>query len=211
MSSLTKWKNYLDFNELYKIASAIKDCNIVPERNLIMLPFEKLPPEEVKVILLFQDPYVKPGVATGIPCANKKGTEMSPTLKILKSSIEDLRIPNYFYNFDPTLETWIKQGVLILNTAFTAEAYKTGSHIQLWRKFVSHLLMKLSEKNTGIVYVLFGENAKTFRPYIKERYNYVFEERHPSYYARFGLNMPCDIWVKINQIIINIYGKRIEF
>ena len=115
------------------------------------------------------------------------------------------------YNFDPTLKNWTDQGVLLLNCALTAEPYKPGIHLALWRKFISQLLVNLSDRKTGIIYVLFGEEAKTFKPYIKEKFNFILQEKHPAYYVRIGKEMPCDVWKEINNILNNIYGQVISF
>lgn len=210
---LEPWRNYLDWKELNKIALQLKSVEVVPEKTLILRSFEWINPDDVKVVMLFQDPYTQPNVATGIPCANniRDESKWSPTLKILKDSVSLLHNSEEIYNFDPTLKNWTDQGVLLLNCALTAEPYKPGIHLALWRKFISQLLVNLSNRKTGIIYVLFGEEAKTFKPYIKEKFNFILQKKHPAYYVRIGKEMPCDVWKEINNILNNIYGQVISF
>ena len=107
--------------------------------------------------------------------------------------------------------SWAKQGILLINGALTVEMNKIGSHTMLWRPFISSLLHNLSNEYTGIVYVLFGNQAQTFRPYINEKLNYVLEENHPAYYARTHKKMPGDVFDKVNDIIYKMYGEKIEW
>lgn len=112
--------------------------------------------------------------------------------------------------FDPTLESWAKQGILMINSALTVEMNKAGSHTMLWRPFISKLLKKMSEYNTGIIYVLFGGTACTFKPYIG-KYNDILEIEHPAYFARINQNMPSDIFYKVNKLLKGKYNITIEW
>lgn len=98
----------------------------------------------------------------------------------------------------------------MINSALTVEIGKVGSHTMLWRGFISKLIKKLSEYNTGIIYVLFGEQAKTFKPYIGKN-NIVFEEKHPAYYARTNSRMPSTIFYEINKLLKSKYNCQISW
>lgn len=97
---------------------------------------------------------------------------------------------------------WEKQGVLMLNCALTCKAGLPSSHLGLWRPFVSRLIYNMSRYMTACVYVLFGEEAKTFEPYISQ-YNYVIKEKHPSYYARNHKKLRYNLWDEINNHLNN--------
>lgn len=116
-----------------------------------------------------------------------------------------------FKSFDITLESWGKQGILLLNSALTCEMNNIGSHVMLWRPFVSKLLQNLSKIETGLIYVLFGTQAQTFEPYINPRLNDIIKVNHPAYYARIGEPMPNDVWTKINSLLIGKYGTSIQW
>ena len=117
--------------------------------------------------MLGYDPYPQKGVATGILFGNSKNTiELSPSLNIIKESCINFEVPRNSIIFDPTLESWCKQGILMLNSALTTKIGYTGVHTMIWRPFIKQLLIKLSEYNTGIIYVLLGDIAKSFKPFI---------------------------------------------
>ena len=118
---------------------------------------------DVKIVFLGQDPYPQKGVATGVLFGNKEGTtELSPSLEVIKEAAINYETPHPPLKFDVTLESWAKQGILMINSALTCEMNKVGSHVMLWRPFMSKFLQNLSNSNTGLVYVLFGDQAQTF-------------------------------------------------
>ena len=99
----------------------------------------------------------------------------------------------------------------MINSALTCEVGKVNSHVNLWRPFISKLLKNLSEHETGIIYVLFGSQAKTFKPYINKNYNDIIEVEHPAYFARTGQIMPYSVFTDINKLLKGKYGTTIEW
>lgn len=97
----------------------------------------------------------------------------------------------------------------MINSALTVEMNKVGSHTMLWRPFMTKLLKNLSEWNTGIIYVLFGEQARTFVPYTNSKSNIILEEKHPAYYARIGIRMPSTVFKTISNLTKDKYGEPI--
>lgn len=182
------------------IASGKPFC---PDYNNIFKAFTFLSPKDCNMVWVGQDPYPQKGVANGILFANKLKTlpeQLSPSLKIIKNSLlEDLQISEKDFNFDPTLESWVKQGILMINSALTVEMNKIGSHTMIWRPFTKTLLKNLSEYNHNILFVLFGSQAQTFRPYISKE-STVLEVPHPAYSARTGEEFP-HIFKSINSIL----------
>ncbi len=159
-------------------------------------------------------PYPQKGVATGILFGNKEGTrdeDLSPSLQIIKEAAINFEIPHNCIIFDPTLESWAKQGILMINSALTVEMNKVGSHVMLWRPFIASLLKNLSESETGIIYVLFGKQAQTFKPYINKQLNTVLEENHPAYFARIGEAMPHTVFEQISKLTKEMYGMPITW
>lgn len=196
-----------ELNRLYKVKS------ICPARPDVFKAFELCSRRNCKVVFIGQDPYPQKGVATGILFGNSADTkeeDYSPSLKIIKDAVIDLRRPHNLITFDPTLESWARQGILMINSALTVELNKPGSHTMLWRPFISKLLKNLSEVETGIVYVLFGGTAKTFKPYIG-KYNDVLEVEHPAYFARVNKDMPSDVFYEVNRLLKLKYNTTIEW
>ena len=136
--------------------------------------------------------------------------EYSPSLEKLRESIIDYTKPHRSVIFDPDLEKWEAQGVLLLNSALSCEVGRVGSHTLLWRPFITSFLTNLSKCSTGIVYVLMGSQAQSLEPYINLQFNYVVRIRHPSYYARTKTRMPSDTWQEVNTILTGLNGYGIE-
>lgn len=191
------------------IASGKPFC---PDYNNIFKAFTFFAPKDCNMVWVGQYLYPQKGVANGILFSNKLKTlpeQLSPSLKIIKNSLlEDLQISEKDFNFDPTLESWAKQGILIINSALTVEINKIGSHTMIWRPFTKTLLKNLSEYNHNILFVLFGSQVHTFRPYISKE-STVLEVPHPAYSARTGEEFP-HIFKSINSIL-NKNNKQINW
>lgn len=207
-----RWMKVIDKRELESILSKLgpeyKRKPICPAQNNVFKAFEVCPYDKLKVVMLSQDPYPQKGVATGILFGNKEGTrdeDLSPSLQIVKEAAINFEIPHNCIIFDPTLESWAKQGILMINSALTVEMNKIGSHVMLWRPFIASLLKKLSENKTGIIYALFGKQAQTFKPYINKQFNIVLEENHPAYFARTGEAMPHTVFEQISKLTKEMY------
>lgn len=213
-----RWMRVIDKRELESVLSKLgpeyKRKPICPAQSNVFKAFEVCPYDKLKVVMLGQDPYSQKGVATGILFGNKEGTrdeDLSPSLQIIKEAAINFEIPHNCIIFDPTLESWAKQGILMINSALTVEMNKIGSHVMLWRPFIASLLKKLSENETGIIYVLFGKQAQTFKPYINKQFNTVLEENHPAYFARTGEAMPHTVFEQISKLTKGMYGMTITW
>lgn len=210
-----RWIKVLDMNEIVRVLNVLRKINpdrLCPEYHNIFRAFKLCKYDDCKVVFLGQDPYSQKGVATGILFGNKSGTqELSSSLKIVKDSCINYEIPHDFIEFDITLESWAKQGILMINSALTCEVGKVGSHINLWRPFISKLLKNLSKYETGIIYVLFGSQARAFKPYINKNFNDIIEVEHPAYFARTNQIMPYNIFTDINKLLKGKYGTTIEW
>lgn len=210
-----EWLKVIDTFELTRVLNELRKVDInklCPKYSDIFKAFELCHYNDCKVVFVAQDPYPQKGVATGIAFGNKSGTEsISPSLEILKEGCIDYGIPHGPIEFDVTLESWARQGILMLNSALTCEIGKTDSHMNIWRPFVSKLLKNLSEKERGIIYVLFGARAKTLKPYISKDYNDILEIEHPAYFARTGKSMPNSIFTDINRLLKEKYGTEITW
>lgn len=212
-----EWLKVIDINELNKVLTVLgrmyRVKPICPAQEDVFKAFSLCKYNDCKVVFIGQDPYPQKGVATGILFGNKANTKIedySPSLKIVRDAAIDLHISHYSITFDPTLESWAKQGILMLNSALTVEMNKVGSHTMLWRPFISKLIKNMSEINTGIIYVLFGKQAQTFKPYIG-KYNDVIEIEHPAYFARLGKEMPSSIFYEINKLLKSKYNCQVNW
>ena len=211
------WMKVLDRNETVKIMNWLKTTDsstLCPSIKNVFKAFKLCSYNECKVIFIGQDPFPQKGVAQGILFGNSSNTpedKLSSSLKVVKESVINFDIPHNLITFDPTLESWAKQGILMLNSALTTEVGKVGIHTLKWRPFVGSFLKNMSKKNPGIIYVFFGSQAKSLDTYINNNNNYKLFIEHPAYYARLNKRMPSDIWYTVQKLVYNIYGTLIEW
>lgn len=209
------WMKVLDRVETMKMMGWLKTVNsntLCPTLPNVFRAFKLCPYKECRVVFIGQDPYPQKGVATGILFGNSKETpedKLSPSLQVVKESAINFEIPHNIITFDQTLESWAKQGILMINSALTCEVNKVGSHVNQWRPFVSKLVKNLSYRETGLIYVLFGKQAQTLKPYIDERYNDIIEIEHPAYFARTNKIMPYSVFKQMNDMLYGRYGEKI--
>lgn len=213
------WMRVIDKPEAMKIMGWLKTVNpntLCPALPNVFRAFKLCSLKDCRVVMIGMDPYPdkfmgKPR-ATGILFGNNKDVpedKLSPSLQVVKESAINFEIPHNIITFDQTLESWAKQGILMINSALTCELNKVGSHVNQWGPFVSKLLKNLSERETGIVYILFGRQAQTLKPYINERYNDIIEIEHPAYFARSNKIMPYSVFRQMNDFLYGRYGERI--
>lgn len=212
------WMKVIDRKELdivmNKVGLEYKKKPICPIQSDVFKAFKLCSLNDCKIVFLGQDPYPQKGVATGILFGNKEEISednLSPSLKIVKEAAINFEIPHNSIIFDQTLESWAKQGILMINSALTVEMNKIGSHVMLWRPFIAKLLKNLSNKEPGIIYVLFGSQAQTFTPYINIRNSIVVKTEHPAWYARTNQKMSPKLFLDINKVLKEKYGEGIEW
>lgn len=201
-------------NVMTKIGQEYKRKPICPTQSDVFKAFELCSLKDLKIVMLGQDPYPQKEVATGILFGNKVNSQeknLSPSLQVIKEAAINFEVPKNNCIFDPTLESWAKQGILMINSALTVEMNKVGSHVMIWRPFIIALLKHLSEYETGIIYVLFGRQAQTFKPYINKQFNNILEIEHPAYYARLNKRMSSELFATISNLCKDKYGVPIKW
>lgn len=136
-------------------------------------------PEEVKVVILGQDPYHGPGQAHGLSFSVPAGVAIPPSLNnIFKEIARDL---GYAPPSHGNLLGWARQGVLLLNTVLTVEADKAGSHRKRgWEKLTDLIIAQLSARRDGLVFMLWGANAQAKADHIDKQRHLVLMSPHPS-------------------------------
>ena len=212
------WTKVIDYNELTKVLKKVNieynTKSIMPKYEDIFKAFTLCSLHDTKIVMLGFDPYPQRGMATGILFANHKDVrenDLSPSLKIIKEAVIDFAVPHNIITFDNSLESWCKQGILMLNSALTVELNRVGSHAILWRKFIYSLLTNICKYETGLIFVLFGQQAQTFSPYINSKYNTIIKEKHPAWYARTGNKMPHSLFTTISNMCMDKYGIPIKW
>ena len=158
--------------------------SIFPPSNLVFRALELCSFEEVKVVILGQDPYHGPGQAHGLSFSVPDGVRPPPSLKnIYKEITNDLgkEIPQ-----SGNLEYLAKQGVLLLNATLTVEANKPGSHQKLgWETFTDAIIKKISDEKKHVVFLLWGNFARAKKALIDTNKHLVLEAPHPSPFSAY--------------------------
>lgn len=207
------WYRYIDPKAMNEALNYVQNNGpFTPDANVVFRAFTLCSARNTKVVFLGQDPYPQPGIATGIAFGNKPDTKvLSPSLEILKEAVIDPTVPHNLYEFDITLESWGKQGVLMLNSALTVKYNQPGSHALYWKPFIEEFLKRFSENNIGIVYVLFGSQAQSFKSCIRDPFAVIYEEKHPAFIARNNETLSPSLFKDINTLLRAQYGETIEW
>lgn len=203
------WMKVIDRTELNnvmtKVGQEYRRKPLCPAQSDVFRAFELCPLKDLKVVMLGQDEYY---------FGNRKEVDednLSPSLNVVKWAAINFEVPHYCITFDNSLESWAKQGILMINSALTVEMNKVGSHVMIWRPFIAKLLKSLSDYNIAVVYVLFGRQAQTFKPYINSKLNHIIEIEHPAYFARSNTKMPHQLFIDISNKVKEIYGVPIKW
>ncbi|MBS0849093.1 uracil-DNA glycosylase [Citrobacter sp. JGM124] len=157
---------------------------------------------QVKVVILGQDPYHGPGQAHGLSFSVLPGVASPPSLvnmyKELEASIPGFTRPKHGY-----LESWARQGVLLLNTVLTVEGGQAHSHAKLgWETFTDKVIALINEHCEGVVFLLWGAHAQKKGRFIDRQRHYVLAAPHPSPLSAHRGFLGCGHFVQANQYLV---------
>ena len=171
--------------------------NLTPPQNQVMRAFE-LPVEDVRVLLLGQDPYPTEAMACGLAFANSPGTKTPQSLKNMMKEPES-DIPSA--SVQGNLASWSDQGVLLLNSALTTVVGVSGAHQEIWKKFVLEVLSSLDQATSGrLVCLSLGAEARKLSELIK--LGEVVYAPHPSPLSAHRGFFGSKIYSRVNQALI---------
>ncbi len=166
--------------------------------------------DDVRVVILGQDPYHEKGQAHGLAFSVNVGIPTPPSLvNMYKELNSDLgcHIPNNGF-----LKKWAEQGVLLLNTVLTVEEGKANSHKKSgWTKFTDSVISALNEREKPVIFLLWGGNAKEKLKYITNPRHYVLSTVHPSPLSAYGGFFGCKHFSKTNKILCSIGSPEIDW
>lgn len=156
-----------------------RQYTIYPPGRLIFNAFDLCPFEQVRVVILGQDPYHEPGQAHGLCFSVQEGVALPPSLEnIFREIRQDLGeepLPS------GNLERWARQGVLLLNATLTVRAHRAGSHQNKgWERFTDAVVHRLAEEKQGLVFLLWGAYAQRKGEFIDSNRHLVLKSVHPS-------------------------------
>ncbi len=181
------WDSYLQeeyqkeyFQELiHFVANEYQQKTIFPKKNEIFNAFRHTPYQNVKVVILGQDPYHGVGQAQGLSFSVRDGIPKPPSLQnIFKELHDDLKVP---IPTTSSLIPWADQGVLLLNSVLTVEQNLAASHKgRGWEIFTDKVISIINEKETPVVFILWGGYARAKKKLITNSRHYIIESAHPS-------------------------------
>ena len=192
------------------INQAYKEREIFPPKSRILRALSLTDYDDVRVVILGQDPYHGVGEANGLAFAVSDGVKLPPSLRnIYKELYNDLGIePASVGN----LECWAKEGVLLLNAVLTVEKDKPASHKFLgWENFTDAIIKSLNDKDTPVVFILWGNFARSKKSLITNPKHYVIESAHPSpFSANYGF-FGSKPFSKTNDFLKKNHLKEIDW
>ena len=204
------WKTFLkeeiksdDFKKIISELSAErKHHTIFPENEMIFNAFNQTNIDELKVVILGQDPYHGKGQAHGLSFSVPEGVKTPPSLRnIFKELKSDLNLP---ISNNGNLSTWAEQGVLLLNSSLTVREKEAGSHQKIgWEIFTDSIIKKISDKKEGIIFLLWGAFAQKKSALIDKEKHHTLTAAHPSPFSAYRGFLGCKHFSKTNKILIN--------
>jgi uracil-DNA glycosylase len=218
-SPKSSWKDVLGaerekpyFKEVMQFVEESREAGkiIYPQNSEVFAALSLTPFDQVRVVILGQDPYHGPGQAHGLCFSVQEGIQNPPSLQNIFKEIEsDLNIPR---PQDGCLERWAKQGVLLLNAVLTVEARKAGSHANRgWEQFSDQIIRELNDHREGVIFLLWGSYAQKKGAFIDPRKHHVLKSPHPSPLSAHRGFFGCRHFSKTNELLRQQGGEGIDW
>ena len=187
-----------------------KTKTIYPKPEEIFSAFKLTSYKDCKIVLLGQDPYHGVNQAHGLAFSVNYGIKTPPSLVNMYKELHDdlgLYIPNNGF-----LEKWAKQGVLLLNTTLTVRDSQANSHSGIgWQTFTDNVIKSLNEREKPIIFILWGNNAKSKEKFIDTNKHYILKGVHPSPLSANKGFFGCKHFSEANRILKNLGEKEIDW
>lgn len=213
------WKRVLgdEFDKDYFIkltdfvrAQYLSGKKIYPAPKNIFNAFNLCPFDDVRVVIIGQDPYHEPGQAHGLCFSVPDGITPPPSLVNIYKEIEsDLGRPSATHG---DLTAWARQGVLLLNSTLTVAAHLAASHVgRGWEEFTDAVIRALATRREGVVYMLWGSYAQRKAAIVDENKNLVLKSVHPSPLSAYRGFFGCKHFSRANEYLAAHGGKPINW
>ncbi len=187
-----------------------KTKTIFPPKDYVFNALKLTPYNNVKVVIVGQDPYHGVGEAHGLSFSVQKGIKIPPSLQnIYKELNDDLKIPP---KDNGDLTNWAKEGVLLLNAVLTVEKDKAASHRNLgWELFTDYIIKLVNAKDTPVVFILWGNFAKEKKKLITNSKHLVLTSPHPSPFSAYSGFFGSKPFSKTNEFLVKTGQKPIDW
>ena len=216
MNNHETWKSFINFETKKPYFKKIKDHLIsdnakgkivLPEPKNFFRAFDLCELDEVKVVIIGQDPYHTPGVPNGLAFSVNKNQKLPPSLiNIFRELESDLGVKNYIGD----LSAWSRQGVLLLNTCLSVCAGLPASHSNIgWENFTNAAIEEIQKKK-NIIFLLWGKHAQQKKAFIQED-NFILEAAHPSPLSANNGFFGCNHFSKTNNLLTSLGSDPIDW
>ena len=199
-----------DFDKILETLYQLREDGkrFTPPLKHVFKAFEECPVNDLKVVIIGQDPYPYLGVADGMAFSCSMTMRPQVSLQKMFDEIERKVHQDGVFDQDPDLTRWANQGVLLINTALTCQIDKVGSHYDIWQEFIAYLIDMLSLTTSGLIFCLLGKKAQELESIIGDNH-YILKASHPasSAYSK-GVWDSEDIFNRANEIIQQNNGKH---
>ncbi len=203
-------KNSEYFQNLWlKVKQEYASGKCFPPKNQIFRALELTDFKDIKVVIIGQDPYHGDFQANGLCFSVSDAVKAPPSLKnIFKELENDLGIEKTTNELD----SWAKQGVLLLNATLTVKAHSPNSHKDLgWEKFTDFIIKEISEKKENVVFVLWGAFAQKKEELIDSSKHFILKSAHPSPFSVYRGFFGSRPFSKINDFLVSKNFKTINW
>lgn len=174
---------------------------IYPAGPQIFNAFNMTPFDQVKVVIIGQDPYHGPGQANGLAFSVNPGIALPPSLKNIFKELHDdigMNIP-----LSGDLSPWAKQGVMLLNASLSVRAHEANSHAKIgWTDFTNAVIRKISTDKKGVVFLLWGKFAQEKQQFIDPGKHFILKAAHPSPLSAYNGFFGCKHFSKTNELLV---------
>ncbi len=192
---------------LSKVTAERAACAVFPPEPETYRALELTAPEQVRVVILGQDPYHEEFQAHGLAFSVPEGVKIPPSLRnIYKELADEYKWPRTPASGD--LRGWAEQGVLLLNTVLTVRAHEANSHRKIgWERFTDAVIRAVNRQPERVVFLLWGAPAQRKRPLIDETRHAVLETAHPSPLSAYRGFLGSGVFLKTNELLVAA-GRR---
>jgi uracil-DNA glycosylase len=195
-------KDYMKSLRAFLLSEKESGNTVFPKNADIFNAFNHTPFDQVKVVIIGQDPYHGVGQAHGLAFSVQKGVVVPPSLKNIYKELE-VDVEGFKQPAHGSLMQWADQGVLLLNATLTVRAHQAGSHQgKGWETFTDHAIQMLSEKREGLIFLLWGKFAQNKTALIDESRHTVLKAAHPSPFSAYTGFFGAKHFSKSNELLV---------
>ncbi len=204
-------KEYMQQLKAFLLQEKQNGYTIFPKNEEVFNAFNHTPFDQVKIVIIGQDPYHGTRQAHGLSFSVKKGVPIPPSLQNIYKELQT-DIPGFVYPSHGELTYWADQGVLLLNATLTVRANQAGSHqLKGWEQFTDQAISCLSTKREGLVFMLWGRYAQQKESLIDTNKHNVLKAAHPSPFSAYNGFFGCKHFSQANDILAKEGKQTIDW